>query len=98
VFLPWPSPGRDDDWFVAAKRKVVDVSDSKDPWILITHSDCKGTQWPVSEEILTIDLVDIVRPTIRVSGVARVPKIKSRRVWIDSGMCGGPVPPHAWIP
>lgn len=33
MFLPWPSPGRDDEWFVAATQKYVDVSDSKEPWL-----------------------------------------------------------------
>ena len=97
VFLPWPSPGRDDDWFVAAKQIFVDVSDSKEPWFLLTHSASEDAEWPASAEILTLNLSDIARPTIAVCGVTRAPKSESRRLWIDAKPCDGPIPYHAWI-
>ena len=97
VFLPWPSPGRDDEWFVAAKQKYVDVSDDKEPWILLTHSTSKEAEWPDSAEILTLNLSDIARPSLAVCGVTRAPKSELRWLWIDAKPCDGPIPCHAWI-
>lgn len=97
VFLPWPSPGRDDEWFVAAKQKYVDVSDGKEPWILLTHSASEEAEWPDSAEVLTLNLSDVARPTIAVCGVTRAPKSELRWLRIDAGACDGPVPSHAWI-
>lgn len=97
VFLPWPSPGRRDDWFAAAKQKYVDISDSKEPWFLLTHSASKDADWPDSTEILTLNLSDIARPRITIFGVTRAPKSESRRLWLDVEACDGPVPHHIWI-
>jgi len=97
VFLPWPSAGRKDDWFAAAKQKYVDVSDDKEPWILLTHSASEDAEWPDSAEVLTLNLSDIARPTIAICGVTRAPISESRRVWIDAQPCDGPVPHHAWV-
>jgi len=97
VFLPWSSPGRDDDWNAAAKQHYVDISDSVNPWILVTHSASTVPQWPYGREILVLDLWGVDRPTITVSGVTRVPKSESRWLWIDAKPCDGPVPCHAWI-
>ena len=96
VLLPWPSPGRDDDWFVATKQKYVDVSDSKNPWILLTHSASEEAEWPDSSEILTLNLSDIARPRIAVGGVTRAPYSESRWLRIDAAARDGPVPHHAW--
>ena len=97
AFLPWPSPGRDDEWFVAAKQKYVDVSDGKEPWILLTHSASEEAEWPDSAEVLTLNLSDVGRPTLAVCGVTRAPKSKLRWLRIDAEASDGPVPHHAWI-
>ena len=100
VFLPAPSPGNDDGWHAAAKRKCVEAAAIREPWILVTVSPPEDSGWLGSEEILTLRLSDVIRPTVAVCGVTRA--IKSRRserrkIWIDSGANSGPVPHHAWI-
>ncbi|MFZ4776961.1 MAG: hypothetical protein ACOYM3_16450 [Terrimicrobiaceae bacterium] len=97
VFLPWPSPSREDDWFAAAKQKYVDISDSKEPWFLLTHSASKDADCSDSTEILTLNLSDIARPRITICGITRAPKSESRRLWLDVEACDGPVPHHVWI-
>ena len=97
VFLPWPVPGRGDDWFAAAKQNFVDISDSVNPWILVTHSASTGPEWPCGRETMVLDLCGVERPRITVSGVTRAPKVESRWLRIAAGVCDGNVPQHAWI-
>ncbi|MFZ4776660.1 MAG: hypothetical protein ACOYM3_14915 [Terrimicrobiaceae bacterium] len=100
VFLPSPSPSKDDEWYAAAKRNCLDAADFREPRVLITHYPLNEMERPTSEEILTLRLSDAVRPTITVCGVTRILKSQQsqqQEVRIDSGENDGPIPRHAWI-